>query len=113
MPKTTKIALRVASGAAASDHLIVVGKGRLIADCSMRDFIARSSGSAVRVRTTAPDELVLDIAAEGGTASAGTDGTLTVQGMTADRVPRFVEEHLVGGTPVEEWVFARNPLPGG
>ena len=31
-------------------------------------------------------------------------------GMTADRVPRFVEEHLVGGRPVEEWVFARNPL---
>ena len=32
-------------------------------------------------------------------------------GMTAARVPRFVEEHLVGGAPVEEWVFARNPLP--
>lgn len=31
-------------------------------------------------------------------------------GMTADRIPRFVEEHLVGGRPVEEWVFARNPL---
>jgi (2Fe-2S) ferredoxin len=32
-------------------------------------------------------------------------------GMTADRIPRFVEEHLVGGRVVEEWVFARNPLP--
>ena len=32
-------------------------------------------------------------------------------GMTADRIPRFVDEHLVGGTVVEEWVFARNPLP--
>ena len=32
-------------------------------------------------------------------------------GLTAARVPRFVEEHLVGGVPVEEWVFARNPLP--
>jgi (2Fe-2S) ferredoxin len=32
-------------------------------------------------------------------------------GMTADRIPEFVEEHLVGGQVVEEWVFARNPLP--
>ncbi len=32
-------------------------------------------------------------------------------GMTADRIPRFVEEHLIGGTPIEDWVFARNPLP--
>lgn len=32
-------------------------------------------------------------------------------GMTADRIPQFVEKHLVGGQPVEEWVFARNPLP--
>jgi ABC-2 type transport system ATP-binding protein len=69
-----------------ADHLIVVGKGKLIADCTMKDFIARSSGSAVRVRTTAPDELVLAIAAEGGNATAGTDGTLTVQDMTADKV---------------------------
>ena len=32
-------------------------------------------------------------------------------GMTADRIPRFVQEHLVEGKPVAEWVFARNPLP--
>lgn len=32
-------------------------------------------------------------------------------GMTAERIPEFVEKHLVGGQPVEEWVFARNPLP--
>jgi len=33
------------------------------------------------------------------------------QGMTADRIPRFVQEHLIEGRPIEEWVFARNPLP--
>jgi (2Fe-2S) ferredoxin len=32
-------------------------------------------------------------------------------GMTADRIPRFVQEHLIGGQPIEEWIFARNPLP--
>ena len=34
-------------------------------------------------------------------------------GMTADRVPRFVQEHLIDGHPIEDWVFARNPLPNG
>jgi (2Fe-2S) ferredoxin len=32
-------------------------------------------------------------------------------GMTADRIPRFVQEHLVEGKPIEEWIIARNPLP--
>ncbi|MCS7021185.1 MAG: hypothetical protein NZU63_05090 [Gemmataceae bacterium] len=32
-------------------------------------------------------------------------------GMTADRIPRFVQQHLVEGQPIEEWIFARNPLP--
>jgi (2Fe-2S) ferredoxin len=31
-------------------------------------------------------------------------------GMTADRIPAFVERHLVQNQPVEEWIFARNPL---
>jgi (2Fe-2S) ferredoxin len=32
-------------------------------------------------------------------------------GMTADRIPRFVQEHLIDGNPIEDWIFARNPLP--
>ena len=32
-------------------------------------------------------------------------------GMTADRITRFVQEHLIDGNPIEEWIFARNPLP--
>jgi (2Fe-2S) ferredoxin len=32
-------------------------------------------------------------------------------GLTADRIPLFVEQHLVRGEPVREWVFADNPLP--
>ena len=31
--------------------------------------------------------------------------------MTAERIPRFVQEHLIDGKPIEEWIFARNPLP--
>jgi (2Fe-2S) ferredoxin len=32
-------------------------------------------------------------------------------GMTAERIPRFVQEHLVEGRPIREWIFAGNPLP--
>jgi len=69
-----------------ADHLIVIGRGKLIADCTMAEFIARSSGAAVRVRTPSPDQLVLAIAAKGGTATADSDGTLLVRGMAADVV---------------------------
>jgi ABC-2 type transport system ATP-binding protein len=69
-----------------ADHLVVIGRGRLIADCSMAEFIARSSGSAVRVRTPSPDQLVLAVAAEGGRATADSGGTLVVHGMTSDKV---------------------------
>ena len=31
-------------------------------------------------------------------------------GMTSDRIPRFVQEHLQEGKPIAEWVFALNPL---
>jgi (2Fe-2S) ferredoxin len=38
------------------------------------------------------------------------DGTW-YRGMTADRIPRFVQEHLIDNHPIEDWIFARNPLP--
>ena len=32
-------------------------------------------------------------------------------GMTAERIPEFVQRHLVEGRPIDERIFARNPLP--
>ena len=69
-----------------AEHLIVIGKGKLIADCTMNEFIARSSGAAARVRTPSPDRLALALAAKGGEATADSDGTLLVRGMTTDAV---------------------------
>jgi ABC-2 type transport system ATP-binding protein len=68
-----------------ADHLIVIGRGKLIADCSMSDFIARSSGAAVRVRTPMADELIKAVTAEGATTAAD-DGAIEVRGMTAEAV---------------------------
>jgi (2Fe-2S) ferredoxin len=51
----------------------------------------------------------LRICCHGPTMLVYPEGTW-YSGMTADRIPRFVQEHLVEGKPVEEWVFARNPI---
>jgi (2Fe-2S) ferredoxin len=32
-------------------------------------------------------------------------------GLTAERIPQFVQQHLIEGKPIDELVFARNPLP--
>jgi ABC-2 type transport system ATP-binding protein len=68
-----------------ADHLIVIGRGKLIADCSMSEFIARSSSAAVRVRTPAADELIKAVTAQGAT-TATDDGAIEVRGMTAEAV---------------------------
>ena len=52
-----------------ADHLIVIGRGRLIADCSMAEFIARGTGQAVLVRTPQPDALARAATAAGGTVT--------------------------------------------
>jgi ABC-2 type transport system ATP-binding protein len=49
-----------------AEHLIVIGRGKLIADCSTQEFIERSSERAVLVRTPDADRLSELITAEGG-----------------------------------------------
>jgi (2Fe-2S) ferredoxin len=51
----------------------------------------------------------LRICCHGPTMVVYPEGTW-YHGMSADRIPRFVQEHLINNQPVEEWVFARNPL---
>ena len=52
----------------------------------------------------------LRICCHGPTMLVYPEGTW-YRGMTADRIARFVQEHLVQDRPVAEWVFAANPLP--
>ena len=52
----------------------------------------------------------LDRCAGGPVVVVYPEGTW-YSGLTAERIPRFVQEHLIEGKPIEEWIFARNPLP--
>ena len=81
-----------------ADHVIVIGRGRLIADCSMADFIARSAGQAIRVRTPQPEALARAVAAAGGRSAGAADGEageLEVSGLTEERVGDIAFAHGV------------------
>jgi ABC-2 type transport system ATP-binding protein len=69
-----------------ADHLIVIGRGKLIADCTMKEFVARASGAAVRVRTPSADELVRAVTGRGATSVPGDDGSIEVRGMSAEQI---------------------------
>lgn len=69
--------------AVTADHLIVIGRGKLIADASTEELTARSGGRSVRVRTPDAARLIDLIEAEGGSVTRG-NGTET--GVTGDRV---------------------------
>jgi ABC-2 type transport system ATP-binding protein len=69
-----------------AEHLIVIGKGRLIADMSTAEFIASAAPAAVRVRGTDPVALAAVLRGPGITVEAADGGALTVTGMTTDQV---------------------------
>jgi ABC-2 type transport system ATP-binding protein len=77
-----------------ADHLLVIGRGRLIANCGMAEFIARGSGQAVKVRTAQPDALARLVAVAGASVSAAEgDGNLEVRGLTEDQVSDLAFAH--------------------
>ena len=55
--------------AVTADHLVVIGRGKLIADCSTQQFIEQSSEKYVLVRSPEADRLTGLLAAEGGKAT--------------------------------------------
>ncbi len=69
-----------------AEHLIVVGRGRLIADVSVEEFLRRASKNVVRVRTPQADALRDEIVGPDVTVTVTDDGALEVTGLTAEQV---------------------------
>ena len=77
-----------------ADHLIVVGRGRLVADVATHDLLQGPS-SALRVRTPDPHGLTAAVTSAGGTTDAGDDGALLVQGLGAGDLARMALAHRI------------------
>jgi len=67
-------------------HLIVIGRGRLIADTGVDEFIASAALDFVRVRSSDPATLAALLRSPGVSVSPSASGTLTVSGLSADRI---------------------------
>ncbi len=68
-----------------ADHLVILGRGRLLADVSMEQMTASASGR-VEVRTPQADELARRLTADGALATRSGPGALSVTGADATRI---------------------------
>jgi ABC-2 type transport system ATP-binding protein len=69
-----------------ADHLIVIGRGKLIADTSVADFVAGASKQLVHVRTPQTEQLREILAGLGATVTDPKQGLLEVSGLTAEQI---------------------------
>jgi ABC-2 type transport system ATP-binding protein len=76
-------------------HLVVVGRGRVIADTSVADLIATASGDRVTLRTTARSEAMTALAHAGAAVAATDRDTLTVSGLAAERIVTLLSQNAV------------------
>jgi ABC-2 type transport system ATP-binding protein len=95
--------------AVTADHLIVIGKGRLVADCSTEEFIERHNiDRSVLVRTPDPERLETALKAAGATVTRkDSTGELDVTGLDA---PRIGDLALAAGIALHELTPQRGSL---
>jgi ABC-2 type transport system ATP-binding protein len=78
-----------------ADHLVVIGRGRVIADTSVASLIKAASGDRVRVRTVARTEATTVLAHAGATVAVTDADVITVSGLPAERIVAALTESAV------------------
>jgi len=79
-----------------ADRLVVIGRGVLIADTTVRDFTALNGGDAVRVVTPDVELFVAAVRRAGGQVDLVPDDSVAVRGMTSATVGELIaREHLI------------------
>ncbi len=78
-----------------ADHLVVVGRGSVIADISMTELIATASGGRVTLRTSARDEAMTVLEHAGATVIVTGRDILTVSGLGAERIVTLLTSNAV------------------
>jgi ABC-2 type transport system ATP-binding protein len=93
--------------AVTAEHLIVVGRGKLIADCTTEEFIERSTEQIVVVRSPDVQSLAAAVDQDGGKSDLTPEGLLTVRNMEAARVGELAS---AGGFVLHELTPKRGSL---
>jgi ABC-2 type transport system ATP-binding protein len=78
-----------------ADHLVVIGRGRLIADESLADFARRAGAAPIVVASPEADRLAQLLAGTGAQVARGADGLLTVGGLNAGAVGQIALSHQI------------------
>ncbi len=82
-----------------ADHVLVIGRGRLVADVSMETFMHGSAPSHVRVVSSRSHDLIPHLEAKGAVVANGTPHVLTVTGLDAPAIGGIALQH---GIPLDE-----------
>jgi ABC-2 type transport system ATP-binding protein len=76
-----------------ADHLIVIGRGRIIADASTDEFINRHTAPSFRVRAVEQTELAEALTQRGALIERGSDGVMVVTGLGAAAIGGAARAH--------------------
>jgi ABC-2 type transport system ATP-binding protein len=76
-------------------HLIIVGRGRVIADTTVTDLLAAASGNRIMLRTTAPADAMMALASAGAQVAADGSGALTISDLSSERVVAVLSSHAI------------------
>ncbi|MFZ0376791.1 MAG: ATP-binding cassette domain-containing protein [Solirubrobacteraceae bacterium] len=91
----------------AATHLVVIGRGRLVADTSVAELIAAASAGRIGLRTAARADAMSALAAAGATVAATGADTLTVTGLASERIVSVLGQ---SGVPFSEVSVHRSTL---
>jgi ABC-2 type transport system ATP-binding protein len=78
-----------------ADHLLVIGRGRLIADISVAELLAAASKDRIMLRTTARGEALTLLTQAGGTVAVSDHDLLAVSGLAAERIAAVLGSQAV------------------
>ncbi|NED91332.1 ABC transporter ATP-binding protein, partial [Streptomyces sp. SID11233] len=76
-----------------AEHLVVIGRGKLLADTSMADFIRDNSRTYVRLRSPERERLLDVLRQEGVPVTEGADGTLEADHADPARLGELAHRH--------------------
>ncbi|MFL6077222.1 MAG: ABC transporter ATP-binding protein [Mycobacteriales bacterium] len=75
-----------------ADHLLVIGRGRILADTPLSEMIAQHSGDRVEVRAADTQRMAADLRTAAARVTVEPDGTLAVLGLTSKQIGELAAE---------------------